>query len=259
MASANVRDAFRQFTTGVSLVTTRGRGGDNVMAAEWTFHVSYEPFLIAVHIRPGKATYEAIEESREFGVNLVPEDLVNAMSFAGHFTGRETDKISSDLFETYPAEKIEAPLIRGALLNAECRVVQKVPMGDHTAFVGEVVAFSVDGSKGPVVLHKGARMVGDRISREKVIAVASTPSTVAPGARLRVAGELMSKDRASKAIEVTVVDPLGAKHASAETTTAFEGRFRVDLKIAEDAPAGPYRVVARHGDIEGHARLRVEA
>ena len=257
MVSANVRDAFRQFTTGVSLVTTRGSSGDNVMAAEWTFHVSYDPFLVSVHIRPGKATYQAIVETQEFGVNMVSEDLVNAMSFAGHFTGREIDKVSSDLFDTYPAEKIGAPLIRGATLNAECRVVQQVPMGDHTAFVGEVIAFSVEGSQGPVVLHKGARRAGDRIAREHVVAVASTPSTVAPGDRVLIAGELMVKDSDSMDIEVTILDPQRAEQTRGETITEANGRFRVELQIPRNAPRGAYRVLAHHEGVEGSARLEV--
>ncbi|MFQ6012674.1 MAG: flavin reductase [Thermoplasmata archaeon] len=258
MAVAGVRDAYRQFTTGVSLVTTRGSSGDNVMAAEWTFHVSYDPFLISVHIRPGKATYEAIEETREFGVNILPEDLVNAMSFAGHFTGHEVDKFSSDLFDAYPAEKIGAPLIHGALLNAECRVRQQIPMGDHTAFVGEVVAFSVDGSKGPVVLHKGARRAGDRIPRAQVVGVAATPSTAAPGTPIRVAGELMSEGSASKALDVALQDAHGVEVVVAETTTDANGRFAVELQLPDHVPAGDYRVVVRHHDVQGHASLRVD-
>ncbi|MFQ5908465.1 MAG: flavin reductase [Thermoplasmata archaeon] len=257
MASATARQAFRQFTTGVSLVTTRGPAGDNVMAAEWTFHVSYDPFLICVHIRPGKATYQAIEESQEFGVNMVSEDLVNAMSFAGHFTGHEVDKFSSDLFDRYPAEKIGAPMIRGALLNAECRVVQQIPMGDHTAFVGEVVAFSVDDSQGPVVLHKGARMVGDRIARKEVVAVASTPSLVAPGAPVRVAGELMMKDSGSLVLDVSVRNAGGTDIVTRQATTDSRGRFQLELVIPNDAPEGDYRAIARRGEVEGSARLRV--
>ncbi|MFQ5918429.1 MAG: flavin reductase [Thermoplasmata archaeon] len=257
MASADVREAYRQFTTGVSLVTTRGSKGDNVMAAEWTFHVSYDPFLICVHIRPGKATYDAIVETNEFGVNLVPEDLVNAMAFAGHFTGRDTDKLSSDLFDTYPAQKIAAPLLRGATLNAECQVVQQVPMGDHTAFVGEVVAFSVDGSQGPVVLHKGARHAGERIVRETVVAVASTPSAVASGDSVRIAGELMLKDAGARDIALTVLDSQGTEWAQGETTTAMNGRFEVELQIPRDAPSGDYRVWAHHGEAKGAARLQV--
>ena len=40
----------RYFMTGVSLITSNGSQGQNVMAAEWTMQVSYEPMLIAVFI-----------------------------------------------------------------------------------------------------------------------------------------------------------------------------------------------------------------
>ncbi|MDX1534277.1 MAG: flavin reductase family protein [Thermoplasmata archaeon] len=259
MASSSAREAYREFTTGVSLVTTRSSGGANVMAAEWTFHVSYDPFLISVHIRPGKATYDAIVESREFGVNMVPEAMVNAMAFAGHFTGRDTDKLSSDLFETYPAEKIGAPLLRGATLNAECRVVQQVPMGDHTAFVGEVIAFSVDDSQGPVVLHKGARSAGKRIVREHIVAVASTPASVAPGDAIVVAGELMRKDSASRKVDLILADAAGQEWAHAQATTEMNGRFRIEIPMPADAPGGNYAVRARHGDAQGSAHFSVAA
>jgi hypothetical protein len=188
---------------------------------------------------------------------MVPEELINAMSFAGHFTGRDTNKLSSELFDTYPAEKIDAPLVRGATLNAECRLVQQVPMGDHTAFVGEVVAFSMDGSQGPVVLHKGARHVGDKIARETVVAVASTPAAAAPGASIVIAGELMQKDSGSRAIELAVLDSQGVERVHGETTTEMNGRFRAELQIPHDAPSGAYHVRARHGDAQGAARVQV--
>jgi hypothetical protein len=41
----------RQFLTNVGLITTDGPYGPNVMAAEWTHHVSYSPSLIAINVR----------------------------------------------------------------------------------------------------------------------------------------------------------------------------------------------------------------
>jgi len=182
------RDVFRLFTTGVALITTAGRRGPNVMAAEWTFNVSYDPFLVSVHIEEGEATHAAIVETGEFGVSMCAEEQVVAMAFAGHFTGQETDKMSSEVFETVPGTKIKTPLIRGSLFTAECRVVQRVEMGDHTAFVGEVVAFSIEGERKPIVLHRGAHHLGPRIERGTKVVVAVTPSTATRGATVTVDG-----------------------------------------------------------------------
>ena len=60
----------RQFLTNVGLITTDGPYGPNVIAAEWTHHVSYSPSLIAINVRSDDATAENINQSKEFGVNL---------------------------------------------------------------------------------------------------------------------------------------------------------------------------------------------
>ena len=64
----------RQFLTNVGLITTDGPYGPNVMAAEWTHHLSYSPSLIAINVRGDDATAENIDHSKEFGVNLAADD-----------------------------------------------------------------------------------------------------------------------------------------------------------------------------------------
>jgi flavin reductase (DIM6/NTAB) family NADH-FMN oxidoreductase RutF len=257
MARDDLREAYRQFTTGVALITTSGKRGPNVMAAEWTFHVSYNPFLISVHIGPRKATYEAIVETGEFGVNIVSEEQLSAMAFAGHFTGREVCKLSSEVFETYPAKRIRAPMIRGCLLNAECRLVKQIPMGDHTAFVGEVIEFSVDASKRPVVLHKGARRLGPRIEREVTVVVSVTPAEATSGDSIAIDGELMASERGRKALSILLLDRQGETMLTSEATTDDEGYFSTRLRLPAELRPDGYRVVARYGQAEGGARLRV--
>lgn len=257
MNVSDLRRAYRQFPTGVALITTHGRGGPNIMAAEWTFNVSYNPFLIVVHIGPRKATYEAIQETKEFGVNLVAEEQVAAMGFAGHFSKHEVDKLSSELFETYPAQEIKAPLIRGCLLNAECRLIQQVPMGDHTALVGEVVAFSVDDSKRPIILFQGARRVGLQIERGVQAGVAVTPMTATPGETLTVEGELTAPDRARKPLQLLLRSPEGSEVFQGDTETGGRGYFDLTLSLPQDALPGTYTLVARYQGAEGRARLEV--
>src|SRR3989344_5054157 len=55
-----------QFITNVGLITSDGPNGPDIMSSEWTHHISYNPGLIAVCIRPGGATHENIRSSKEF-------------------------------------------------------------------------------------------------------------------------------------------------------------------------------------------------
>ncbi len=257
MSSPNLRDAYRAFTTTCALITTDGPTGPNVMAAEWTFNVSYHPFLILVAIDPGNRTHDMILASEEFGVNLVADDQVTAMGFAGHFSKADTDKLSSDAFETYPASKIRAPLLRGALLSAECRLVAHYPMGDHTAFVGEVVEFSVDPEKQPVLLHHGSRRLGDRILRSPGIVVAATPVEAAPGTPLAVTGELTAEPRDAQRLEVELRAGDGRVVSAVSTQTAQDGSFQATLDAHGFDSPGPWTVLARSGSLEGRAHLVV--
>ena len=139
-----------KFITNVGLITTNGPYGADVMACEWTHHVSYRPGLIAVCIGPNKATHENIKQTKEFGVNLCSTDQSIMSSVAGGYTGSSYNKINAlkELgFEFYEAKKIKVTMIKGAALNIECILSNEIPHGDHTTFVGEAIEASNNSDK----------------------------------------------------------------------------------------------------------------
>src|SRR5262245_20427493 len=85
----------KKFITNVGLITSDGPVGPDVIACEWTHHVSYHPGLIAVCIRPDDATHENIKQTGEFGVNLCSTDQSRMSSIAGGYTGTKFDKIKA--------------------------------------------------------------------------------------------------------------------------------------------------------------------
>ena len=83
-----------KFITNVGLITSDSPFGADVMACEWTHHVSYSLGLIAVCIAPSKATHENIKQTKEFGVNLCSTDQSIMSSIAGGYTGSRYNKIT---------------------------------------------------------------------------------------------------------------------------------------------------------------------
>lgn len=147
-----------KFITNVGLITTNGPYGADVMACEWTHHVSYRPGLIAVCIGPNKATHENIKQTKEFGVNLCSTDQSIMSSVAGGYTGSRYNKINAlkELgFEFYEAKKIKVTMIKGAALNIECILSKEIPLGDHTTFIGEAIKASNNADKVPLAYHGG--------------------------------------------------------------------------------------------------------
>ncbi len=155
----------RKFVTNVGLITTDGPYGPNIMAAEWTHHISYAPCLIAVNIRPDDATHANILNSSEFGANLCASDQSVISNIAGGSTGKEVDKMSvlKELGAVfYRAKRINVLMLEGAAMNAECKLLKAVEFGDHTMFVGEVLEISAP-DKSPLVHHDGKNwQIGER-------------------------------------------------------------------------------------------------
>lgn len=162
-------DAAHTFVTNVGLITSKGPHGHNVMSAEWTHHVSYEPGYIMVNIRPTDATAENIVETGEFGVNIASTEQNVFASVAGGSSGKKVDKVAAlrELeYDFYEAETIDVLMVEGAALNVECRVVEETGLGDHTMFVGE--AQKVDAREPePLAYHNGRywKMNGDKIQK----------------------------------------------------------------------------------------------
>ncbi|VVB99585.1 FMN reductase (NADH) RutF [uncultured archaeon] len=174
-----------KFVTNVGLVTTDGPNGPNIMAAEWTYYVSWSPALISVHIgggSVGKATAENITKSKEFGVSIASEGQNVLSSIAGGSSGREVSKIpllKEMGFAFRPAKKIKVQMPDGAASYAECRLLEAKQLGDHTMFIGEVLEIESDAGKKPLAysagkyyhlgeqIHKPAQDVLDRIAALK--------------------------------------------------------------------------------------------
>lgn len=129
----------RQFVTNVGLITSDGPLDPNVMAAEWTHHISYAPSLMGVCMDASDATSANIQPGREFGVNLATDGQRVLCSVAAGHSGRHVDKIAAlrDLGATfYPARHVNVLMVANAAMNAECTLRDVILLGDHVLFVG---------------------------------------------------------------------------------------------------------------------------
>ncbi len=162
----------RQFITNVGLVTSKGRWGDNIMAAEWVHHMSYNPGIIIISVRGSHATADNIIESGEFGVSLASEEQGMIVKVSGGSTGKEVDKIGMlrELgVELYRAESIDVYMVGGAALNLECKLIKHEEVGDHIMFIGEVVGAAASLAENPIVFRskRGMFKVGEKIAHDE--------------------------------------------------------------------------------------------
>jgi flavin reductase (DIM6/NTAB) family NADH-FMN oxidoreductase RutF len=81
-----------------------------------------------------------IKYSEEFALNLPSRELLHHCQFLGTLSGRDSNKLELTQLPTFRARRVEAPLLEGCVGYIECGVEDAYTMGDHTLFVGKVVA-----------------------------------------------------------------------------------------------------------------------
>ncbi len=116
------------------------KGKTNIITIAWHIPISIKPPLYGLSIAPGRYSHDLIKKNKEFVVNFVPYSLVDKAHFCGKHSGRTTDKITETNLTFKPALKIKVPIIEECYSHLECKKVQNLTIGDHTLFVGEVVA-----------------------------------------------------------------------------------------------------------------------
>ena len=131
---------YFSYPTLVAVITSHFNGRSNVMSAAWHTALSFEPMLYGIAIAPIRFTHRFIERSGEFTVNFLPFDKAHLITLVGRTSGKEVDKFSEFKLETISPVKVKAPILMDAYAAYECKVILKVKTGDHTFFVGEVLA-----------------------------------------------------------------------------------------------------------------------
>jgi flavin reductase (DIM6/NTAB) family NADH-FMN oxidoreductase RutF len=144
-----------EFAESITVVTTLKNGKPNAMTAAWAVPVSHRPPLVVVHIAPQRHTHDIIMDTKEFGLCVLAEDQMDVSQHAGTVSGRKVDKFAQPILEPKPSSVIDAPVLAGCAATMECKLEKAISMGDHTIFVGRVVAMERDPDKKPLLLHRG--------------------------------------------------------------------------------------------------------
>jgi flavin reductase (DIM6/NTAB) family NADH-FMN oxidoreductase RutF len=126
------------------VMVTCGEEKPNIITLAWVGTVCSDPPMVGIAVRKARHSHRLIEESGEFVVNIPGQELLEPTDRCGHLSGRDTDKFAATGLTPEPASEVKTPLIAECPVNMECKVRQKLELGAHDLFLGEVVAVHVD-------------------------------------------------------------------------------------------------------------------
>jgi flavin reductase (DIM6/NTAB) family NADH-FMN oxidoreductase RutF len=146
---ASFRAALGQWPTGVALVTTVADGTWHGVTASSFSSVSLEPPLVSVCLARTAFVHDLLAGSGCFGVTVLGKDhAALGRRFARYDPA--VDRFAGAAWET---AKTGAPLLSTALSWLDCEVVAAHDAGDHTLFIGEVLAAATPRTTSPLLYH----------------------------------------------------------------------------------------------------------
>ncbi|KUO40203.1 MAG: hypothetical protein AVW06_02715 [Hadesarchaea archaeon DG-33-1] len=127
------------------LVTTNdAQSKPNIITLAWAMPTSRNPPLVAISVGTRRYSHRLIESCEEFVVNVPSQRILEQVHYCGRKSGRVINKFAETKLTKLKSQKVEPPRIKECVAHIECKLVGKLRTGDHTIFIGEVVAASVD-------------------------------------------------------------------------------------------------------------------
>jgi len=124
-------------------VVSMGKGTDgNAFTASWLTQVAGDPPTLVVAINNKHQSARLLQEQSCFAVNILPEGQEGvARTYYGPAESGYRKLEAAALKE---APRTGCPLIVGSVGYLDCKIVKRVPIGDHTVFFGEVLAAELE-------------------------------------------------------------------------------------------------------------------
>ncbi|KOU63272.1 flavin reductase [Streptomyces sp. MMG1533] len=145
-----LRSVFRRHAAGVAVITARGDAGPVGFTATSLSSVSAEPPLLSFGIGTGASSWPAVAETDHVGVHILGE---HQQELATTFARSGADRFGAATAWREGPEGV--PVLDDVQAWLLCRIVARVPAGDHRLVLAEVVLGDSTGPGRPLLYHQG--------------------------------------------------------------------------------------------------------
>ena len=120
------------------------QGEANIIAVSFCMPVSKVPPMVVCAI--GHAAYSCglIGETKEFVINVPPQNLNRQIYYCGFHSGKRVNKFRESGLTPQPARSVKVPIIAECVAHMECSVENMTDTGDKRLFIGTVLEAYAD-------------------------------------------------------------------------------------------------------------------
>lgn len=134
---------LEKMTYGIYVFTSAAGQVINGMIASWVSQISYDPLLLMAAVHPNRYSHDLVKNKGSFALNIISK---NQKEYLTRFKGPDPELKFSSV--EWKKGITGVPVLTGCIGYLECKVKDVYRPGNHTLFVGEVVAgkFISDGT-----------------------------------------------------------------------------------------------------------------
>ena len=138
--------ALYNLSYGLFVLSARESDKDNGCIANTCFQVANDPTKLVISVQKGNLTREMIEKTGVFNVSVLTESVpFETIRNFGMQSGRDTDKLKG--FSVKRSHNGLVYLTEHTNAMFSCKVLEKLDLGSHMMFVGEVTESKVLGKE----------------------------------------------------------------------------------------------------------------
>lgn len=138
------------FASGVTAITTMVEGRPHGCAANAVSSLSLDPPLMLICLAHTSKTHSQLREAGTFAINIL-DDSSESRALCRSFALRSEDRF---IDVDYRVGTNGVPVLDLAMSWMECKLVDAYDAGDHTIFIGRVLA-AEDSDRKPLVYFRG--------------------------------------------------------------------------------------------------------
>ena len=143
----SIGSAIGRIPSGCSILTAaRGDRATGVLCS-WVQQAYFDPPAVSIALKRGRPVTEWLGNGEPFLLNIIGSDPTALFKHFGKGFALEEDAFAGLAFEPSPY----GPQIVDSLGHLGCRVLSRLPVGDHDLYVGEVLAGVVNSADRPYV------------------------------------------------------------------------------------------------------------
>ncbi|WP_411114042.1 flavin reductase family protein [Streptomyces sp. 029-5] len=144
-----LRSVFRQHAAGVAVITAQGEGPVGFTATSLN-SAAAEPPLISFGVGTSSSSWPVLAETDHVGVHILGE---HQKDLAATFARSGADRFAPPTSWRTGPEGV--PVLDGVLAWLVCRVIARVPAGDHRLVIAQAVVGDPAGAGRPLLYHQG--------------------------------------------------------------------------------------------------------